>query len=188
MSYVEKIIAADEKILSITRAHWIYFIEGLFWLLSLLIIGIIINHYLWLYAGSYGFSFKFDFWFLHFDGRHTPIVWLFGAIGLAVFLPLFFKFISVEVGLTNKRLIYKKGLILIHVQQVDLIDMRSENVNHGWLGWLLGYGRLHLDCRFMEDVYLPALVDPYNLVKAIHFARMRHPEIDYGEKELKTGG
>lgn len=186
MSYVQKIIAADEKILSITHLHWIYVVEGIFWLLLFLILGRITDHYLWILTGSneIGF-FKLDFWVFHFDERRMPVTWLFGMAGFVIFLPLFLKYVSVEVGLTDKRVIYKKGLILIQVQQVDLIDMRSENVNHGWLGWLLGYGRLHLDCRFIGDLHLPAVVKPYHLVRAIHVARMRHPGFDYEEEDLE---
>ncbi len=185
MSYVRKVIAGDEKLLSISHLHWIYVFEGVFWFAAVFGFGLFLDHNLWLYFGSYGIGFNFDFWIFQFDERHTPLPWMFGAAGFAVFWPLLLKYISTEIGLTDKRIIHKKGLIMIEVQQIDLEDIRAENVNHGWLGWLLGYGRLHFDCRFVDDLYLPAINKPYRLVKAAHTARMRHPRIDYGEKDLE---
>ena len=186
MSYVEKFIDSDEKILTITSLHWIYVVQGALWLLFFIVLGVIANHYLLLYSGSNqaGLA-SMSLWSFHSSELKVPVIWIFGTIGLSGLLFMFLMYISIEVGLTNKRILYKKGIIHIQTQEVDLIDMRSESVDHGWLGWLLGYGRLHLDCRFMEDVYLPALAKPYDLVKAIHVARLRHPDIDYGEKEME---
>lgn len=186
MSYVEKIIDSDEEILSIGSLHWIYIVEGALWLMFSLVIGMVANHYLLLVTGSNESGLAaIDLWSFYSPELKVPVIWIFVTIGLSGFLFMFLMYFSVEVGLTNKRILYKKGIIRIQIQEVDLIDMRSESVDHGWLGWLFGYGRLHLDCRFMEDVYLPALAKPYDLVKAIHVARLRHPDIDYGEKEME---
>ncbi len=186
MSYVEKVIDSDEKILTITSLHWIYVVQGALWLLFFLVLGFIANHYLLFYSGSNQAGLvSMSLWSFHSSELKVPVIWIFGTIGLSGLMFMFLMYISIEVGLTNKRVLYKKGIIRIQVQEVDLIDMRSERVDHGWLGWLLGYGRLYLDCRFMDDVRLPALVKPYDLVKAIHVARAHHPDIDYGEKEMR---
>ena len=74
----------------------------------------------------------------------------------------------------------------MQIEQVDLDDIRAEHVYHGWLGWLLGYGRVRLDCRLVDDVWLPAMRDPYRLIKASHMARMRHPEIQYNQEDLAS--
>lgn len=186
MSYVEKIIDSDEKILTITSLHWIYVVQGALWLLFFLVLGFIADHYLLLYSGSNKIGPNaIKLWSFNSSELKIPVIWFFAGIGISGFLFMYLTYISVEVGLTNKRILYKNGLIHIQIQEVDLIDMRSERVDHGWLGWLLGYGRLYLDCRFMEDVRLPALVKPYDLVKAIHVARAHHPDIDYGEKEME---
>jgi len=184
MSYVAKVTGPEEKLISISRLHWIYPFEGMIWFLVMLVLGFVADYYLWVYAGSRGIGFELDFWVFHFDEMHTIIPWAFGAVGLAVFWPLFLKYVSTEVGLTDKRIIHKTGLVMIEVQQVDLEDIRAENVRHGWFGWLLGYGRLHLDCRFVDDLYLPAIKKPYKFVKAAHIARMKHPDIAYEEDDL----
>jgi hypothetical protein len=126
MSYVRKVIAHDEKLLSISHAHWIYVVEGVFWFGLLFASGLVVDHYLWVYFGSKGGAFSFNFWLFRFNEVHTPIPWLFGITGFSLFWPLLLKYASTEVGLTDRRIIHKRGLILIEVQQVDLEDVRAK--------------------------------------------------------------
>lgn len=185
MSYIRRVVGANERLVLITRLHWIYPVEAVLWFLIMVGVGLLLDHYLWYYAGSKTTLF-IDLYFVKFDERSTPIPWMFAFIGLAIFWPLFLTYISTEIGLTDRRIIHKRGLILIEVQQVELEDIRGEQVHHGWLGWLLGYGRLHFDCRFIEDVYLPATRDPYRLIKAVHTARMKNEHVPYGMEDLEN--
>lgn len=186
MSYVRKIISADEKLISVFRPHWIYLLEGFLCFSGLTLIGLVADFYFYQYVGSHAIRFDIDLWIVQFNELRTPIPWIFGFAGFAVFYPLFLAFISAEVGLTNQRVIYKRNLLFIEIEQIDLEDIRAEHVSHGWLGWLLGYGRIRLDCRFVDDVYLPAIRKPYRLIKAMHTARMRHPAIDYTNEMLQA--
>lgn len=185
MSYVRKAITSNEKLLCISRVHWIYLLEGLFWLITLTLAGLAADYYLYLYFGTHAIHFTVDLAWLHFDEKNTPIPWVLGATGLALFWTCFMEYISVEIGVTDQRIIYKKGLIFIEIQQVDLEDIRGEHVTHGWFGWLLGYGRVRLDCRFIDDLWLPAVKNPYKLIKISHTARMKHPLIDYTAQDLQ---
>lgn len=184
MSYIRKVIGSDEKLLATFRPHWIYFLEGLLVLAGLSAIGFIIDYYLYAFFTHNAVQFNVDLYFVVFNERFTPIPWIFVFTGLAVFIPLFLIFISTEVGLTDQRIIHKRGLIFIQIDQADLEDIRGEHVIHGWFGWLLGYGRIRLDCRFVEDILLPAIRNPYKLVKASHSARMKNPRIDYNQDEF----
>lgn len=186
MSYVRKVIGQNEHLVMITRLHWIYFLEAVIWFAAIFGFGLLADHYLWLYAGSHIKHYEIDMYFYTFDQDHTPIPWAFGFTGVAAFLPLFSTYLSTEIGLTDRRIIHKRGLFMIEVQQVELEDIRGESVKHGWLGWLLGYGRIHFDCRFIDDMYLPAVRDPYRLVKAVHTARMRSEKIPYTANDLDT--
>ncbi len=186
MSYVRKVITSEEKLLAIFRPHWIYFIEGLIWFAALFLAGQIADYYLYQYFGSHAYTFNVDLWIVQFDERNTPIPWLFSLTGLALFLPVFLTYIATEVGLTDQRIIKKRGLIFVEIDQIDLEDIRAEHVHHGWFGWLLGYGRIRLDCRFIHDVRLPAIRRPYRLIKASHKARMKHPDIEYDHDEFQA--
>lgn len=184
MSYIHKVINSHEKILVVARPHWIYFVEGLLCLGGLILTGFILDYYVYLFMESRGIVFSVDQGFLQFNQNDLILPWLLGLVGFGIFWPLFLTYISVEISMTDQRIIYKKGLLFIEVDQVDLGDIRAEQVYHGWLGWMLGYGKVHLDCRFVGDVWLPAIAKPYRLVKAIHIARLRHPDIEYDRHDL----
>lgn len=186
MSYVTKVLTKGEKLLYITRPHWIYLFEGIFWFLTFVSAGLFLEFYLQNYI-PYGHAIRFhiDLKFIEFDERHTPIPWLFGLCGFALFWPLFLGYLTTEVGLTSQRIIWKKGLMFIEMEQVDLDDIRAEHVSHGLLGWLLRYGKIRLDCRFVEDISLPVMRNPYKLIKAAHVARMKHPDIEFDHNDLQ---
>jgi hypothetical protein len=79
--------------------------------------------------------------------------------------------LGTQIALTNQRLVYKTGLLIVNTEEIDLVEIRAETVHHGLLGRLLGYGRIKLDSRFVGDVFLPAVRAPYRLVKAMNTAR-----------------
>ncbi len=184
MSYVAKAISDEERLLTLTRPHWIYPLTGFVWFLAFLLIGLFLDNYFDSYLSRYSLDFFLNLKILYLSGQITPVSVIFTLIGIFAFWPFFMTFISSEIGLTDQRVIHKTGLIFIQIDQVDLDDIRAEHVTHGWLGWLLGYGKIRFNCRFIEDVKLPAISKPYRLVKASHNARYRHPKIEYDHDEF----
>ncbi len=184
MSYVAKAISDEERLLTLARPHWIYLMTGFVWWMIFILIGLFLDKYFDEYLSRYSLDFFLNLKIIYFSGQVTPISVMFTLIGITAFWPFFMTYISSEIGLTNERIIYKTGLIFVQIDQVDLDDIRAEHIYHGWLGWFLGYGKIRIDCRFIEDLKLPAISKPYRLVKASHNARYRHPEIEYGHDEF----
>ena len=181
MSYIKRAISGNEKLLYITRPHWIYVFKGLSWLCASTAIGFLIQEKLYYLIGHNARYFVVDFHIMRFDEIYTPFPLLGLLMGVVMFWSYFSIYVAHEVGLTNQRYIHKKGLFIIKLDQVDLEDIRGENLDHGLLGWLLGYGYVQLDSRFINDIYLPAIHHPYKMVRKSHIARRYHPDIDYTE-------
>lgn len=188
MSYIAKIIGSDEKLIAVARPHWIYLLTGFLWIMVFVSLGTVIHYYF-----EHSFEYTLTPNILNFIldlkirylGDHIPVITTaFTLIGIIISWPFFLTYVSAEIGLTNERIIYKTGLIFIEIDQVDLEDIRAERVYHGWMGWFLKYGTICLDCRFLQDVKLPAIRQPYRFVKASHHARLKHPSIDYNEDEF----
>jgi hypothetical protein len=186
MSYVSRAISDEERLISLVRPHWIYMLTGFLWLFSFVFLGLAIDIYFDHFLSAYSFSFFVDLKLIYFSGVITPISALFTLIGVVAFWPFFMTYISSEIGLTNERIVLKRGLIFIEIDQVDLEDIRAEHVQHGLLGWLLKYGKIRLDCRFIQDVNIPAISNPYRFVKASHNARLKHPELEYDKDEFAS--
>ena len=169
--FIKNFISDGEHIIYTTRLHWIYAVEGMMWFLFMAAIGFTADYYLWKYFGSDAPESRSEILMLVFGSNYPWIFYLFSGCGVFICLVHFFKLFATEIALTSQRLIYKTGLVFVDVQEIDLTEVRAEQIHHGLLGRFLGYGTLHLDSRFVGDIYLPAVRKPYNLLKAIHAFR-----------------
>lgn len=161
MAFIHKIVGPDEKLVGIARLHWIYAVKGLTWLLGLMAFGIIVK----LQLSNL------------LNGGLTPIgnavFWIGTALGAVFFMFYAIKMLTTELGLTTKRCIYKRGWLFVDVREVDLEEIKSTSVDNGILGRLLNYGYIYMDARFIEDVGLPAIADPYRFTKAMNNVRSK---------------
>jgi hypothetical protein len=167
MSFIRKIIGPDETLIGISSAHWIYGATGLAWLGASMIIGLVLNYY------AHGL---FDYLFMDSGAfavyRIANVMfWIPTAFGIVMFLLYFLMMISPEIGLTSKRVIYKRGIIFVDVKEVDLEELKAANVDNGYLGRFFNYGYVVFDARFVEGMDLPAIGHPYRFVKALNDAK-----------------
>jgi hypothetical protein len=169
MKFVEKIAGPDEKIIGISKIHWIYGFKGLMWLIFLSFLGFSID-----YAFSrflYGISTEVGLRVASATGH--AVFFIGAAFGAVIFLLYVIMMLTAEVGLTTKRLIYKRGFIFVDVKEVDIEDIKGVDVDNGYLGRFLNYGYLMFDARFIDNLSLPAVAEPYRYVKAVNAARSR---------------
>jgi hypothetical protein len=171
MAYVHKLINDDEKLIGIARLHWIYVIQGLVWFFAL--------------AGAgYGLS-----WLMNrglqatmnltsnpyipspFMGLSNGIMIFMLVAGALIFGMYVIKILATQVALTDRRIIHKHGLIFVNVHQIDLEEIRGENLDLGYFGRILGYAVIMLDCRFIGDIRLPAIENPEAFIRALHDRR-----------------
>lgn len=172
-SFVKRMIENDEATVFSTRLHWIYIVWGVFWFAFVFGLGYIADMMLWKYFGSTISWHRQEIWYLVFGARYPWLTWLCFLAGAVIFVIHFLKVIATEIVLTDQRLIYKTGWIFVDVKEVDIAEIRAEEVNHGILGRFLRYGEIHLDSRFVGNAYLPAIRRPYELLKHIHHARKK---------------
>lgn len=171
MAYIRKMIAHDEKLIGIARLHWIYVIKGLIWFLGLAFAGWavdqLITRGLFMIAQSTGAT-GMSAMLLTFS--HNAMLFMMAA-GFYIFFLFVLKVLVTEVGLSNRRIMLKEGLIFVKVKQVDIEEIRGENMDSGHLGRILGYAYIMLDCRFIGDVRLPAIENPERFMRALHQTR-----------------
>lgn len=172
MSFIAKHITHhDERLLYLTRLNWIIVMKGVFWLALLGGAGLYIN-WLILYKFAYLPSASMPFMPYPFSALINMAAGLIPALtGLMIFFVYLFKFMGTEIALTNKRLIYKTGLIFIHSSEVEIAEVSEATVDNGWLGVLLGYGTIHFDCRFVGDFTIQTVNNPYRIIRQMHKLR-----------------
>lgn len=173
MSYVTKVLAPDEKLIGIARLHWIYVLKGLVWFLALAgsgwLINSAINHFVMFLAGASGASTLPVGLLMLGDGAMYFLM----AGGFLIFFLFVLKVLVTEIGLSTRRILHKEGFLFVKMNQIDLEEVRGENLDMGWFGRILGYGYLMLDCRFIGDVKLPAMENPERFLRALHDRRAK---------------
>lgn len=173
MAYIRKIVGHDEKIIGIARLHWIYVITGLFWFLALAgggwLLELLLTKIGLSVAGATGSVALSALLLQAGDGIS---VFLMGG-GILMFVLYVIKVLTTEIGLTNRRVMHKRGLLFVKVNQIDLEEIRGENLDTGTWGRLLNYGYLLLDCRFIGDVRLPAIENAEGFLRVLHDVRAK---------------
>lgn len=94
------------------------------------------------------------------------ITWL---IALYEFLRL--KFI--EQGVTNKRVILKKGIISRKTEEMKITSIETVEINQGVFGRIFGFGTVKVTGRGISDVVFSGIDDPMAVKR--HIESISHP-------------
>lgn len=187
MAFIERIVGPDEKLIGIMRVHWIYGAKGLMWFACFLVLGLFINNFI---GGAID---KIDS-LAHIDALILLSTYAFGVCALIGGVVLLFYVImmaTTELGLTSKRIIFKRGWLMVDVKESDLEEIKAAEVDNGVLGRILNYGYIVLDARFVDNTTLPAIGDPYRFIKASNEARSslkEAPGMDFVDKDGRRKG
>jgi uncharacterized membrane protein YdbT with pleckstrin-like domain len=125
MSYVKRVLQPGEEVRHISSIHWIVYWPGV----AVAILAIAV------------------FWFA--DGRYLPRVWQYSAYALglvAAFLLIreLFQWLITEIAVTNRRVIYKKGLVRLHTNEMNMDKVESVQVNQSVLGRMFDFGTVRI--------------------------------------------
>lgn len=144
MSYIEHTLGEAETLLYRGRFPWFHGAGGWTALVLGLVAGVIA------YANGFG-----------------AIGGVLAFAGVVVFLGVLIPIWTTEIGVTDQRLIYKRGLIWRKTQELQLRAIEEVKLDQGLLGRLLDFGRLDLHGTGVGDIRLPTLADPVGLRKAL---------------------
>jgi uncharacterized membrane protein YdbT with pleckstrin-like domain len=144
MSYIAHSLGRSETLLY--RAHFPFFYHAVAWgALVLSVLGALVA-----FASGYGWV--------------GAMVLLAGsAFFLGVLVPIW----TTEIGVTNQRFIFKRGLMWRTTQELQLRAIEEVNLDQGLLGRLFNFGRLELRGTGVDDISLPVLGDPLELRRAL---------------------
>ena len=123
MSYIDRVLQPGETIVYASKLHWIVYLWGIA-ILMLGIAGVILlprdaGRGLFLYA-SLAVS----------------------AIGLGILIVAWIKRVTTEIAVTNKRLIFKEGIISRRTMEMNIDKIESIDVNQSIPGRIFDYGTI----------------------------------------------
>lgn len=74
---------------------------------------------------------------------------------------------TLEQGVTNKRIIFKKGIISRSTEEMKLSSVETVEIKQSVLGRLLGFGNVHVTGKGISDVVFPNIDNPLAVKKSI---------------------
>jgi uncharacterized membrane protein YdbT with pleckstrin-like domain len=125
MSYVKRVLQPGEQVRHISSIHWIVYWPGVVVAIAAVA----------------------AFWFG--EARLLPKVWQYSAYALALvaaFLLIreLYQWMITEIAVTNRRVIYKKGLVRLHTNEMNMDKVESVQVNQSVLGRMLDFGTVRI--------------------------------------------
>ena len=121
MSYVQRVLQPGEQLRHVSSIHWIIYWPGV----------------------AVGLLAVVAYWFS--DMRLLPGIWRYTAyvLALVAIVLLFQQWLRwwvTEIAVTNRRVIYKKGLIRRQTNEMNMDKVESVQIDQSILGRMLDYG------------------------------------------------
>jgi uncharacterized membrane protein YdbT with pleckstrin-like domain len=123
MSYVTRVLQPGETVLSTTSLHWLIYSRalGMVILAAILAVGS-------LYSGP---------------DSAVPLMWgagVFALLGVVFWLSAIIRRSSTELAVTDRRVIYKAGILSRHTLEMNRSKVESIDVDQSILGRIFGFG------------------------------------------------
>ena len=180
VEYIKQSLAEDEKLVHMAHFHWMYNVSAIINVLFgvglaalVLFVGVKFEPVLFAGAESAGGGGLDRLAELH-PGLKILSFFIF-LMGLLKFAQMMIVKATTEIAITNKRLVYKRGLISRYVGEMSIDRIEGVNVLQGIMGRIFGYGRVMVRGMGVGEVVLPPIKQPIRFRKAIEKARMLSP-------------
>lgn len=103
----------------------------------------------------------------HWVVRIPMVIWLLLVITFPLAIYEYLRVRYTELGVTNKRVICKTGIISRKSEEMKLASIETVEIDQGILGRILGYGNIHVSGRGISDVVLRNVENPMAVKRAI---------------------
>ena len=106
------------------------------------------------------------------------------AAGLAVVLYQMIPIWTTEIAVTNHRVVIKRGWLTRSTTELQLKNIEQVNFHQGLLGRIFNSGKIVIHGTGVDDLILPNIARPVDLVKAIENASIpvKQPPLAVSDK------
>jgi uncharacterized membrane protein YdbT with pleckstrin-like domain len=110
---------------------------------------------------------------LHWVTRIPMVLWLLLLITFPFAIYEYLRLRHTEQGVTNKRVVFKTGIISRKSEEMKLGSIETVEIDQGIFGRILGYGNVKVTGRGTSDVLFRSVADPMAVKRAIE--SVSHP-------------
>ncbi|WP_262694115.1 PH domain-containing protein [Kordiimonas aquimaris] len=94
-------------------------------------------------------------------------------IGVVIFLRMFIRKLTTELGVTSQRVVFKTGWIARKTEEISLTNIEEMNLEQSIFGRLLGYGQLRIRGTGGSYILTHSIDDPMEFRQAVGEARSK---------------
>jgi uncharacterized membrane protein YdbT with pleckstrin-like domain len=124
MSYIDEILQPGERVLHRTGPHWLVYGPAILLLIAALVVAYV----------------SFPAW----HGIGLVLATILAGAAIVAWFPAFLRRFTTELVVTDRRIVYKTGLIRRHTTEMNMDKVESVNVDQSVLGRLFGYGTVEV--------------------------------------------
>jgi len=110
---------------------------------------------------------------LHWFAWVPVVLWALLVITLPVALYVYLQLRFTEQGVTNKRVILKRGVIGRKTEEMKIASIETVEIDQGVIGRIFGYGSVRITGRGISDVVFRGVDDPMSVKRQIE--SVSHP-------------
>jgi len=103
----------------------------------------------------------------HWVTRMWLVLWILLIVTLPIALYEWLRLRTMEHGVTNKRVIFKQGIISRRTEEMKLGSIETVEIDQGVWGRMLGFGDIKVTGRGVSDVLFRRIDDPMEVKRGI---------------------
>ena len=138
----KKNMQQNEELLYVPKLHWMFTVKHLFWVLPLIIVLVILRCIFGSGAWQGAFCIMGNCLIPGVLFKHVMLAII--ILSLLEFILRVIYYLNVEYGVTNKRLIIKKGVCCLKISEIPVDRIESIYCVQGLLGRIFHYGTIYI--------------------------------------------
>jgi uncharacterized membrane protein YdbT with pleckstrin-like domain len=103
----------------------------------------------------------------HWVTRLWLMLWILLLITIPIAIYEWLRLRTIEHGVTNKRVIYKHGIISRNTKEMKLGSIETVRIDQGVWGRILGFGDIRVTGKGISDVVFRRMDDPMEVKRRI---------------------
>jgi len=103
----------------------------------------------------------------HWVAKLPMILWFVLLITFPLAIWEWLKLRNTEMGVTNKRVILKTGIISRHSDEMKISSIETVEIEQGIMGRILGFGMVKVTGKGISDLVFTRIDDPMNVKRKI---------------------
>ena len=103
----------------------------------------------------------------HWVTRLWLVLWIVLIVTIPIAIYEWLRLRTIEHGVTNKRVIFKQGIVSRHTEEMKLGSIETVEIDQGVWGRILGFGDIKVTGRGISDVVFRRMADPMDVKRKI---------------------